>query len=220
MDISIELPTRMCIVGASSTGKSELIKKMILAGTFGKKNELEIYIYAPTEITLNQECWQSLKRKGIDVKFVLLEKYVTQPPNPKEGIKRLIIFDDLDELKGLPKWITERFTIASHHLNESVICISHRLRIGVVEVRSSALWIVLTVAPNHILRETCKNLDCDYEQIFKLLSDKAGIVETSPGQYKSYNHVFINQSFCLNEEKNRFYRLNKLTDSFPLSPIY
>ena len=221
MDIQIEIPTRMCIIGASSTGKSELVKKMILRGVFGTKKELEIYIYATTQITLNQVCWKSLEKKyKISVKFVYLDKNTKPPPDPICNVKRLIIFDDLDYVSHLPKWIIERFTIASHHLNESVICISHRLKIGVVEVRTSALWIVLTAAPNSMLRETCKNLGCDYTTILRFLSDKKGIVESSPGQFKSYNSIFINQSFTLDEDKTKYYQLNDLTSLKTLSPLF
>ena len=213
-ELYLELPTRICIVGASSTGKTELIKRMIMRGDFGSKGELEVMLFSPSEITLDQRCWRLLQEKNIRLSTNHLTK-MTQPPcNPDEGVRRVIIFDDLDDAVVLPKWIVERFTIASHHLNESIICISHRLKIGVVEIRSSANWIILTAAPDSSLRETCKSLGAEFDVVKGLLSNPTNLVESSPGQFKSYNHVVVRQSFCVDGEGKpspKYYEVNPLT---------
>jgi hypothetical protein len=221
-EIYLELPTRICLIGASSTGKTELIKKMIMRCDFGSKKELEILLYSPSEITLDQKCWNLIKNKNI--KFIAnhLTKSTNAPDKPEEGIKRIIIFDDLDDAVVLPKWIVERFTVASHHLNESIVCISHRLKIGVVEIRSSANWIILTAAPESSLRDTCKNLGADYDMINKYLSNCTNLVESSPGQWKSYNHVVIRQSFCVDGDGKpspKYYEINRLTEPRCLKPL-
>ena len=222
MDIPIELPTRICIIGASSTGKTELIKRMILRGDFGKKKEVEIMVFSPSGITLEQKVWKSLEEKGIRIIKIPLDKSTPPPTNAADGIKRLMIFDDLDTAKVIPQWVVERFTIASHHLNESVVCISHKVRIGVVEIRSSARWIILTAAPEKILRDTCDNIGCLYSDINSILSDPANIHEISKGQYGSFNHVAIRQSYCVDKEGNpapKYFQVNKLTDVYTLRPI-
>ena len=220
-ELFLELPTRICLIGASSTGKTELIKRMILRCDFGRKNELEVLLYSPSEITLNQKCWNLLKDKNIKLESHHLTKFTKPPVNPEIGVRRIIIFDDLDDAVVLPKWIVERFTIASHHLNESIICISHRLKIGVVEIRSSANWIILTAAPESSLRDTCKTLGADYEFVNNCLSNPTNLVESSPGQFRSYNHVVVRQSFCVDGEGKpspKYYYINRLTDVCCLKP--
>jgi len=214
-ELFLELPTRICLIGASSTGKTELIKKMILRCDFGRKSELEVLLYSPSEITLNQKCWNLLKEKGIAFEARHLTKRTEAPANPAEGIKRVIIFDDLDDAVVLPKWLVERFTVASHHLNESVVCISHKLRIGVVEIRSSANWIILTAAPEGTLKDTCKGVGADYDFVCSCLSNPSRLVESSPGQCKPYNHVVIRQSYCVDGEGKaspKYYEVNDLTE--------
>lgn len=221
-EIPIELPTRICIIGASSTGKTELVKRMILRGDFGTKKELEVMVYSPSDITLIQRVWKSLEDRKIKVIKVKLDKTTGQPDNPTRGIKRLIIFDDLDTAKVIPQWVVERFTIASHHLNEAVICISHKVRIGVVEIRSSARWIILTSAPEKTLRDTCENIGCNYDDITTILSNPENIVEVSKGQYSSFNHVAIRQAYCVDQYGNpapKYYQVNNLTDVYTLKPI-
>lgn len=221
-EIPIELPTRICIIGASSTGKTELVKRMILRGDFGTKRELEILVYSPSDITLIQKVWKSLEDRKIKLFKHHLDKNTQQPANPGRGIKRLIIFDDLDTAKVIPQWVVERFTIASHHLNEAVICISHKVRIGVVEIRSSARWIILTAAPEKTLRDTCENIGCNYDDVTRILNNPENIVEVSKGQFSSFNHVAIRQSYCIDKFGNpapKYYQVNNLTDVYTLRPI-
>jgi hypothetical protein len=221
-DIPIEFPTRICIIGASSTGKTELIKRMILRGDFGTKRELEVVVLSPSPITLEQKVWKSLEEKGIRFQKIMLNKMTPPPETAARGIKRLMIFDDLDTAKVIPQWVVERFTIASHHLNESVVCISHKVRIGVVEIRSSARWIILTAAPERILRDTCENMGCNYEDINKILSDPKNIHEISQGQFGSFNHVAIRQAYCVDKNGKpapKYFQVNNLTDTYTLRPI-
>lgn len=222
MSIPLEFPTRICIIGASTTGKTELVKRLILRSDFGRKAELEVMVYAPSPITLEQKVWKELEAKGIKIIKEKLDKSTKAPGKPGKNIKRLIIFDDLDDAKYIPMWVTERFTIASHHLNESVICISHKVRIGVVEIRSSARWIILTSAPEKILRDTCEHVGCNYDDIVRVLSNPENIHEISKGQYGSFNHIAIRQAFCVDKYGKPapiYYQVNKLTDVDALSPI-
>ena len=130
--MDIKLPTRMIVIGKTHTGKTKLIVDMILRTDFGRLKQLEILYYNPIELALKQPLLRMLENKGIDVKYSVLTSNTKVPKPPGKLVKRLIIFDDLDDVRGLPRWVTERFTAASHHLSESVVCISHKLKIGAV----------------------------------------------------------------------------------------
>jgi hypothetical protein len=210
---NFELPTRICIIGASTTGKTQLMTKLLYRGDFGQKKDLEVLVYAPSDISIKQSIYSIIKKKGFDIKCVNLRK-TTPPPPPKKKLNRLIVFDDVDNAHVIPNWVTERFTIASHHLNESIVCISHRLRIGVVEIRSSAEWIILTPAPEAVLRETCKTLNIGYDFVRSALSDPENIIETSPSCFRSFNHIVIKQMFCVDGDGNespRYFKISNMT---------
>lgn len=159
---------------------------------------------------------------GVRMSKVLMNKTTAAPANAPKFIRRLMIFDDLDTAKVIPQWVVERFTIASHHLNETVVCISHKVRIGVVEIRSSARWIILTAAPEKTLRDTCDNLGCNYSEINAILSDPKNIHEISKGQYGSFNHVAIRQSFCVDKDGKpapKYFQINMISEPCTLRPI-
>ena len=217
----MELPTRICIIGASTTGKTQLLSKLIYRGDFGQKEYLELLVYAPSDISIKQKIYTSLKRRGYDIKCVNLLR-TTPPPKPKTKKHRLLIFDDVDNAFIIPTWVTERFTIASHHLDESVVCISHRLKIGVVEIRSSAEWIILTAAPEAILKETCITLRVPYDFVRDQLCDPEQIIETSPGCFRTFNHVVIKQLFCVDGQGRpspRFFKINSMVKSSSMRAI-
>ena len=222
MDISIKLPTRMVIIGATHTGKTKLITDMILRTDFGRLKQLEILYYNPIQLALKHTLLKMLEGKGIDVKYHILDSNTKAPKPPSQFVKRLIIFDDLDDVRGLPRWVTERFTAASHHLSESVICISHKLKIGAVCIRSSAEWIILTYATDVDLVQTCKDIGCDYKTIRKLLNDPKGLVEISSNNFKSYNHVVINMGPNVDKDGKdlpKFYKLNSFSKQKTFTPI-
>ena len=222
MDINIKLPTRMVIIGATHTGKTKLITDMILRTDFGRLKQLEILYYNPIELALKQPLLKMLEGKGINVKYATLESTTKRPLPPQQFIKRLIIFDDLDDVKGLPRWVTERFTAASHHLSESVICISHKLKIGAVCIRTSAEWIILTYASDVDLAQTCKDIGVDYSTVRKILNDPKGLVEVSSNNFKSYNHVVINMGPNVDKEGKdlpKFYKLNSFSKQKTFTPI-
>lgn len=212
----------MCIIGSSTTGKTQLLSKMIYRGDFGPKRSLDILVFAPSPISLKQSLYSAMKKRGYNVNTTLLAK-TTPEPAPKAAKRcRVVVFDDVDNAFVLPTWVTERFTIASHHLNESIVCISHRLRIGVVEIRSSAEWIVLTAAPEAILKETCKCLHVPYEFVWRHLSDPDKIVETSPGCFRVFNHIMIKQMFCVDgqgQASPRFFKIANMSQPLPLDPL-
>ena len=222
MDIDMKLPTRMVIIGATHTGKTKLITDMILRTDFGRLKQIEIYYYNPIELALNQPLLKMLEKKGIKIHYKILDSKTPIPPNPERFVKRLIIFDDLDDVRGLPKWVVERFTAASHHLSESVICISHKLKIGAVCIRTSAEWIILTYASDVDLSQTCKDIGVDYQTVKKILNDPKGLVEVSGNNYKSFNHVVINMG--PNVDKHgvslpQFYKLNSFSKHKTFTPI-
>ena len=222
MDIDIKLPTRMIIIGATHTGKTKLITDMILRTDFGRLKQLEIYYYNPIELALKQPLLKMLENKGIKNFYKVLDAKTPTPPVPEKFVKRLIIFDDLDDVRGLPKWVVERFTAASHHLSESVICISHKLKIGAVCIRTSAEWIILTYASDVDLSQTCRDIGVDYNIVKKILNDPNGLVEVSSNNYKSFNHLVINMG--PNVDKNgeplpKFYRVNSFSKQKTFTPI-
>ena len=222
MDISIKLPTRILIIGATHTGKTKLITDMILRTDFGRLKQLEIYYYNPIQLALHQPLLKMLEDKGVRVIYNILSSTTRSPPPPAKFIKRLIIFDDLDDVRGIPRWVCERFTAASHHLSESVICISHKLKIGAVCIRTSAEWIILTYATDVDLAQTCKDLGVDYKTVKKILTDPKGLVEVSPLNFKSYNHVVINMGPNVDRDgKNlpKFYKLNSFSKEKTFTPI-
>ena len=222
MDINIKLPTRMVIIGATHTGKTKLITDMILRTDFGRLKQLEIYYYNPIELALNQPLLKMLEGKGIKIIYKTLDSKTPVPPNPENIIKRLIIFDDLDDVRGLPKWVVERFTAASHHLSESVICISHKLKIGAVCIRTSAEWIVLTYATDVDLSQTCKDIGVDYHEVKKILNDPKGLVEVSKNNFKSFNRVVINMGPNIDKDGKplpKFYKLNSFAKHKTFTPI-
>ena len=222
MDINIKLPTRMIIIGATHTGKTKLITDMILRTDFGRLKQLEILYYNPIELALKQPLLKMLESKGVKVLYYILSSSTNRPPPSAKFIKRLIIFDDLDDVRGLPRWVCERFTAASHHLSESVICISHKLKIGAVCIRTSAEWIVLTYATDVDLAQTCKDIGVDYQTVRKILNDPKGLVEVSHNNFKSYNHVVINMGPNVDKDGNplpKFYKLNSFSKEKTFTPI-
>ena len=222
MDINIKLPTRMIIIGATHTGKTKLITDMILRTDFGRLKQLEILYYNPIELALKQPLLKMLESKGVKVLYHILSSSTKSPPPPAKFIKRLIIFDDLDDVRGLPRWVCERFTAASHHLSESVICISHKLKIGAVCIRTSAEWIILTYATDVDLAQTCKDIGVDYQTVRKILNDPKGLVEVSHNNFKSYNHVVINMGPNVDKDGNplpKFYKLNYFSKEKTFTPI-
>ena len=222
MDISIKLPTRMIVIGATHTGKTKLITDMILRTDFGRLKQLEILYYNPIELALKQPLLQMLETKGIQVKYNILDGATKAPKPPGQFIKRLIIFDDLDDVRGLPRWVTERFTAASHHLSESVICISHKLKIGAVCIRTSAEWIILTYVSDVDLAQTCKDIGVDFHTVRKLLNDPKGLVEVSSNNFKSYIHVVISMGPNVDKDGKplpKFYKLNSFSKQKTFIPI-
>ena len=110
--------------------------------------------------------------------------------------------------------MVERFTAASHHLSESVICISHKLKIGAVSIRTSAEWIILTYATDVDLSQTCRDIGVDYQTVKSILNDPKGLVEVSGNNYKSFNHVVINMGPNVNKEGKplpKFCKLNSFS---------
>ena len=221
MDISIKLPTRIIVIGATHTGKTKLITDMILRTDFGRLKQLEILYYNPIQLALEQPLLKMLEKKGINIKYIQLESNTPPPKLPNKFIKRLIIFDDLDDVRGLPRWVIERFTAASHHLSESVICISHKLKIGSVCIRASAEWIILTYATDVDLSQTCKEIGVDYKTVRKILNNPKGLVEVSPNNFKSYNHVVINMGPNVDKDGkqlSKYYKLNSFSKRDTFTP--
>ena len=122
-DLRLKTPFAMLLCGPSSSGKTSLLVKLLLA----KK---DLITNPPEKIRLYYSIWQdsydNLKSRGIISEFFEgvpsgedLEEF------QKSSKNSLVIFDDLAE--QLTPVISNLFIAGSHHYNTSVILISQNL---------------------------------------------------------------------------------------------
>ena len=84
---------------------------MLIRGDFGPLKSIPLLIYAPSELTLNQECYKDLDKKLKDVKRTVINKSTNKPDNEKrKRIKRVTLFDDTDDTSKLPEWYKEVYS--------------------------------------------------------------------------------------------------------------
>lgn len=162
---SLPYPLRMLIVGASHTGKTFLVRKMLMRGDLGLKKELEVCVYSPSAASRQQPIWKDLRRRGWRLQvFPTVLGAVT---SPRALPHRLLILDDVDGPttgKGALQAASEVFTTESHHSNSSCIMISHRLKTGSPALRDSVPYVVLTAAPRTRIRVILKDLDIEVDE--------------------------------------------------------
>ena len=163
-------PLRMLVIGSSETGKTFLVRKMLLRGDLGPKNDLEILVFAPCESSRQQPIYKDLVRRGWNITiFSSLRKAVE---SKRILPRRLLIVDDVDGPaagKGVMQEATRVFTTESHHANYSCIMISHHLRTGSPILRGSAPFVLLTAAPSAQLLATLKDLDAPADRIPRVI---------------------------------------------------
>lgn len=189
--VALPYPLRMLVIGASQTGKTFLIRKMILRGDFGSRDKLNIAIYSPVPSSLTQDAWRDIESRGWKI---------TMHKNLNIGNDcGLLILDDVDNLAsaGVLKKVQTLFTVESHHSNLSVLMISHRLKTGSPAARESCPFVILTAAPEMSLKALCKELAVPDEiasQIVKhLLTSTADQREKNPWAF-CYNHVILSRA--------------------------
>ena len=110
----------------------------------------------------------------------------------------------------------KKFTVDSHHLNEDIINISHRIRTGSIMVRSSYDWIILTCIPKFDLVDICKSIKADSKKVSKYLYDSKGIVKDKNGTVRFFNTVCIKMNTCVDingDDTPRYFTLNDIGSS-------
>ena len=203
----------MIIVGSSNSGKTYLVRQMILRRDFcAKKSELEIIVLSPVEASVKQIIWKDLAARGYSVKGIHCTRGggFTLPPLGKK--KRLIVADDVDHIADMRfqsqrddkprngrEWLLDLFGTESHHTNISVVLICHHLSIGCPTIRNSTDAVVVTSLPPARLHGVCKDLGVDgptESKILKALADDRGRLPSERGGkfIVLYNHVVIFQT--------------------------
>ena len=132
-------PFGLLIAGPSQSGKTELVKKLIL-------NRNEFIVEPPEKIIFHysefQSSYDDLIREGVE--------FIQGPPSElPDGSKRvLLIIDDLLHETGNSRSMAELFTRGIHHRNTSVIYIIQNLfdrgssQLRTISLQASALIIM------------------------------------------------------------------------------
>lgn len=185
-------PLRMLVIGASHTGKTFLIRKMIMRGDLGDKADTTYSIFSPVKASLYQPIWQDLKRRGYRVgRHDKFDDALTA--FPKSG-RRVLIIDDVDNLTSrghrLVDTVNTMFTVESHHSDVSVIMISHQFKTGAPAARDSAEFVILTANPLQPLQDLCKQLGIG-GQTTERITNHLLQPEASDGWGRCFNHMIV-----------------------------
>jgi len=209
-------PCRIIIVGGSETGKTYLVRTLLLRGDFGaRKKEIDVVVITPQQASLEQNIWTDLCYRGFRIKKTLCRRGHPAPiikdlfPPPAPGLRRLLIIDDVDQASELRfangvrgrEWLMDLFGTESHHSNIGVILICHHLNIGCPAIKKSAGGVVITGLPIADIHSLCKSLalsPSEEDEILKEMSNVSGLVSTtrcshSPKYVSLYNNVYISQ---------------------------
>ncbi len=177
-------PSRLIIVGGSHTGKTYLVRNMVLRQDYGpSKRELEIIVASPTQASLDQQIWKDLKARGFNLTKILIPRTgfpaaITAKPAPNK--KKLIILDDVDqvtEMKGGRTFLLDLFGTESHHSNISVTFITHHLKFGSPAIINSTTAVIITGLIPSYLKDAAKTLGLTSEELVTVedvLADPAG----------------------------------------------
>jgi len=205
--MELSWPCRIIIVGGSGTGKTYLVRTLLLRGDLGtRKRQLDIVLITPQKSSMEQDIWKDLGSRGYKINKVLCQRGRPAPDmdklfGPVSERKRLLIIDDVDHAAGLRftgglsgrEWLMDLFGTESHHSNVSVILICHHLKIGCPAIKNSADGIIITGLPRHDLHSLCKDLllsETNEESIANELANPRGVVGS--GKYVTpYNNVFV-----------------------------
>jgi hypothetical protein len=192
-------PCRLIIVGGSCSGKTYLVRKMILRRDLGvPKANLNIIVASPVEASLQQDIWKDLSVRGYSVTGWRLGKSGLPKIEPDKK-KTLLIIDDVDHINEIRRgreWLLDLFGTESHHSDISVILIAHHLRIGCPAIRASADAVIICTLPEAQLKQTFKDLGLNAQEerlAEHALTDPDGMLPGAvPGEYAPlYNHVVV-----------------------------
>jgi hypothetical protein len=140
-DLKIKLPSGMVISGATSSGKTSLLMRII-------QFNQELFDPAPQQILY---CYGQIGAHVYMLQAAGIECWEGLPPNDKlENSKKplLLIFDDLMSVVT-EKYISDIFTKRSHHQNIGVIFITQNLFDRNIRVaRNNAQYMILTRSLN------------------------------------------------------------------------
>lgn len=201
-------PCRLVVVGGSCSGKSTLVRNLIISRCLGvDKKDLNIIVASPILASLKQRLWKDLLHRDFKIRCHLLGRHSTKPTPTVSSLKDtarpklLLVVDDLDQITDIPGgkgWLMDVFGTESHHADMSVILISHHLRIGVPAVMTSADAVVICSMPTYMLSQTCNALGLTSEEVSKAnrtLCDPSGLLARSAvngSKYRpAFNHVVV-----------------------------
>lgn len=197
------------VIGNSSSGKTYYVVNLIndilgLDSMLNGSKRKTLCVICPNEASLNQPLWNNVRCK--------VDKILLKNNTPKPDKHDFYVIDDVDILKGKSaSWITELFTIESHHTASTVIWICHKYNTGSPESRGSVDYLVIK--------------DLDEEQLKKLPipQERRDVIQRylnknvfyDQGEYKNYAHV-VYVKCCMPSDDNRIYRtdvcfLNKIS---------
>lgn len=143
-DLCFKLPCGIVIAGPSSSGKTQLLLRLIAESDslIHPKPVSILYCFGEMNATV-----PVLQRAGVDVYAgVPPEELIMRHPKPM-----LLILDDL-MLSIDERYLSELFTKKSHHGNFAVIFVTQSLFDRKIKVaRQSAQYLILMRAPNSLL---------------------------------------------------------------------
>lgn len=111
----------MSLVGPSGSGKSELIHKMLLNGTFQPKFDKVFYFYQYYQVLYDR-----ILETVENIEFIKFTDFQMIQKFPNDGTNYLLIFDD-SSTEILESKVFEKIATAGRHRKFSVIYIKHNL---------------------------------------------------------------------------------------------
>lgn len=206
-EINIPKNSRLNIIGSTGTGKSRVVRDLLLKGSI--ICEGNIYIFAPTKISLEQNLWNGLEIFGFKVIKILIQKK-SERPSIKSG--DLLIFDDIDDAHKIPSWVNQIFTIDSHHLGCAAIKISHKVRCKDTLIRGSCSGTILFFLPEEQLSLSCKALFLKPDIIHEMLNDPKKLILRDNNSYDNHNAIYIDHTSLYkpgeSKMRSRYYKIN------------
>lgn len=205
--IPLEWPTRHVFVGGSGSGKTSLLRQMILRGDHGvPKEALVVLVASPLLSSLLQSAWKDLSARGYQIELAQIGKagfgVVDERIEALKGTtwKLLIVIDDIDHVRGIRggrEWLLDVFGTESHHSNVSIALVAHHLQFGTPGVLNSASAVIICGLPDDKLEKVMKDLGLspkDKVSVRKALSNSEGKESTTGKRsyaIRLFNHVVV-----------------------------
>lgn len=184
-----------------------MVRNLIIGGSLRPRGSGKVYIYSPSEESINQPLWNAFTTMEIPtIRAKLIKK--TMKPNFNKG--SVVIFDDVDDANKIPYWVQEIYSIESHHSDISVIKISHKAKCNDTLIRGSTQGVVLFNLPPADMLAVSKDLSLP-SNMSKYLSDDKGLKKNKDGTYSNYNCVFVDMRSLYkpnNQMRGRFYKID------------